>query len=48
MTGVFSKSVTLGNDEVNDVITILLSTSMFVGGFTGFVLDNIIPGKPVY
>lgn len=27
------------------VLTVLLSTAMFVGGFIGFVLDNTVPGK---
>lgn len=35
----------LGNETVNQIITVLLSTSMFVGGLIGFVLDNTIPGK---
>ncbi|XP_006815228.1 solute carrier family 23 member 1-like [Saccoglossus kowalevskii] len=33
-----------GNREVDQIITVLLSTSMFVGGFLGFVLDNTVPG----
>ncbi|OQR78006.1 solute carrier family 23 member 2-like [Tropilaelaps mercedesae] len=36
--------INLGNEAVTQVITILLSTSMFVGGFVGLVLDNTIPG----
>ena len=35
----------VGNAEFDNVLTVLLSTAMFVGGFTGFILDNIIPGK---
>ena len=34
-----------GNEEVDRVLTVLLSTAMFVGGFIGFVLDNTVPGK---
>lgn len=34
-----------GNDEVDRVLTVLLSTAMFVGGFIGFVLDNTVPGR---
>jgi hypothetical protein len=30
---------------VDQILSVLLSTSMFVGGVTGFVLDVTIPGK---
>lgn len=30
--------------ELDQVLQVLLTTSMFVGGFIGFVLDNTIPG----
>ena len=33
-----------GNDIMNQIIVVLLSVSMFVGGMTGFVLDNLLPG----
>uniref|UniRef100_A0A3Q3GS86 Solute carrier family 23 member 1-like n=1 Tax=Labrus bergylta TaxID=56723 RepID=A0A3Q3GS86_9LABR len=33
-----------GVKELDQVINILLSTHMFVGGFLGFFLDNTIPG----
>ena len=33
-----------GNEVVDSVFTVLLSTNMFVGGVIGFVLDNTIPG----
>ncbi|XP_071960185.1 solute carrier family 23 member 2-like [Antedon mediterranea] len=33
-----------GVEEIDQIITVLLSTSMFVGGLIGFVLDNTIPG----
>ncbi|KAF2359150.1 Xanthine/uracil/vitamin C permease [Trinorchestia longiramus] len=33
-----------GVPEVDQVLVVLLSTSMFVGGFLGFILDNTIPG----
>ena len=33
-----------GNDIVNQILGVLLSTSMFVGGLMGIVLDNTIPG----
>ncbi|XP_029414730.1 solute carrier family 23 member 1-like isoform X2 [Nannospalax galili] len=31
--------------QLDQVIQVLLTTSMFVGGFLGFVLDNTIPGS---
>jgi len=34
-----------GNETVDSVCVVLLSTSMFVGGFIGFVMDNVIPGE---
>ena len=30
---------------IDQIISVLLSTSMFVGGLVGFVLDNTIPGN---
>lgn len=38
----------VGNTEVDRVLTVLLSTAMFVGGFIGFVLDNTVPGTPAF
>lgn len=34
-----------GVKEVDQVLNILLTTNMFVGGFLGFFLDNTIPGR---
>lgn len=34
-----------GNDVANGVITVLLSTTILVGGVTGCLLDNFIPGE---
>ncbi|XP_033127375.1 solute carrier family 23 member 2-like [Anneissia japonica] len=39
-SGVINTGVT----EINQIIEVLLKTSMFVGGFIGFILDNTIPG----
>lgn len=36
--------VYLGSDIVDQLLSVLLGTSMFVGGLTGFTLDNTIPG----
>ena len=33
-----------GSEVFDQIATVLLSTSMFVGGLLGFVLDNTIPG----
>jgi len=33
--------------ELDQVLQVLLTTSMFVGGFFGFFLDNTIPGESV-
>lgn len=33
-----------GNSELDQVLTVLLSTAMFVGGMLGFILDNTVPG----
>lgn len=35
----------LGLVELDQVLQVLLTTSMFVGGFFGFILDNTIPGS---
>ena len=32
---------------MDQILTVLLSTSMFVGGLIGFVLDNTLPGMSV-
>lgn len=34
-----------GVKEVDQVLHVLFTTHMFVGGFLGFFLDNTIPGK---
>ncbi|KAM6954482.1 solute carrier family 23 member 1-like [Aplochiton taeniatus] len=36
--------ITTGVMELDQVVTVLLTTSMFVGGFIGFLFDNTIPG----
>ncbi|XP_062596493.1 solute carrier family 23 member 1-like isoform X2 [Saccostrea cucullata] len=37
--------INTGNAEADQVILVLLSTSMFVGGVVGFLLDNTVPGS---
>jgi len=34
-----------GSDSIDQIITILLSTGMFVAGLLGFIFDNTIPGN---
>lgn len=37
-------AIATGSEEVDQVLRVLLSTSMFVGGFVGIFLDNTVPG----
>ena len=39
------ESINTGVQALDQIIVVLLSTSMFVGGFIGFALDNTIPGE---
>ncbi|XP_052247369.1 solute carrier family 23 member 1-like isoform X1 [Dreissena polymorpha] len=39
-----NKAINTGSDVADQIISVLLGTSMFVGGMTGFILDNTIPG----
>ena len=43
MTPLFS-SLFEGVKELDQVIVVLFTTHMFIGGFFGFILDNTIPG----
>ena len=36
--------VLVGDDTVDEILTVLFSTSMFVGTLIGLILDNTIPG----
>jgi len=38
------KVIDTGSDTLDQVLFVILSTSMFVGGFLGCLLDNTIPG----
>ncbi|KAG7516755.1 solute carrier family 23 member 1 [Solea senegalensis] len=38
-------SIQTGVVELDQILTVLLSTEMFVGGFVAFCLDNTIPGS---
>ena len=37
--------VNTGSNEFNQIITVLLKTSMFLAGAIGCFLDNTVPGK---
>ena len=37
-------SLWTGVSELDQILTVLLTTEMFVGGFLAFALDNTIPG----
>lgn len=37
-------AIKTGSDVLDQVIVVLLETSMFVSGFLGFLLDNTVPG----
>ncbi|XP_076653662.1 solute carrier family 23 member 1 [Halictus rubicundus] len=41
-----SDVIQTGNDIADGVLTVLLSTTILVGGVIGCLLDNIIPGTP--
>jgi nucleobase transporter 1/2 len=41
-------AINTGSEFLDQLFTVLLSTSMFVGGMLGFVLDNTVPGKNNY
>ena len=40
------KSINTGSVTLDNVITVILSSSMFLAMSLGFVLDNSIPGTP--
>lgn len=39
-------AINTGVPEVDQILTVLLTTEMFVGGCLAFILDNTIPGSP--
>nr|XP_020764076.1 solute carrier family 23 member 1 [Odocoileus virginianus texanus] len=38
--------INTGIPEVDQILTVLLTTEMFVGGCLAFILDNTVPGSP--
>ncbi|XP_060065562.1 solute carrier family 23 member 2-like [Ylistrum balloti] len=38
-------AIQTGNSELDQVLNVLLGTAMFVGGFLGCLLDNLVPGS---
>jgi hypothetical protein len=45
MEGPGAGSIKTGSSMLDQIITVLLSTSMFVALLLGFILDNTIPGQ---
>lgn len=39
-----NNAINTGSDIVDQIFSVLLGTSMFVGGMVGFILDNTVPG----
>uniref|UniRef100_F6S5U1 Solute carrier family 23 member 1 n=1 Tax=Equus caballus TaxID=9796 RepID=F6S5U1_HORSE len=39
-------AINTGISEVDQILTVLLTTEMFVGGCLAFILDNTVPGSP--
>ncbi|XP_032192449.1 solute carrier family 23 member 1 isoform X2 [Mustela erminea] len=39
-------TINTGIPEVDQILTVLLTTEMFVGGCLAFILDNTVPGSP--
>ncbi|XP_073077869.1 solute carrier family 23 member 1 isoform X4 [Manis javanica] len=39
-------TINTGISEVDQILTVLLTTEMFVGGCLAFILDNTVPGSP--
>ena len=37
-------AIKTGSSEVDQILTVLLSTSMLIGGTLALILDNTIPG----
>ena len=44
LTYVLFNHQSAGSTVADQMLTVLLSTSMFVGGMSGFLLDNTMPG----
>ncbi|XP_048744998.2 solute carrier family 23 member 2-like isoform X1 [Ostrea edulis] len=38
-------SINTGSEDLDQVLEVLLTTAMFVGGLIGFILDNTVPGS---
>ena len=38
-------AIVTGSDILDSILTVLMSTSILVGGLIGCFLDNLIPGK---
>ena len=40
-----SEALKTGSEVVDQIIVVMLTTSMFIAGALGFILDNTIPGS---
>ncbi|EDO49567.1 predicted protein, partial [Nematostella vectensis] len=40
------EAIKTGSQGIDQIVTVLLKTSMAVGGITGLILDNALPGTP--
>ncbi|EDO33581.1 predicted protein [Nematostella vectensis] len=40
------ETIATGSQGIDQIVTVLLKTSMAVGGITGLILDNALPGTP--
>jgi len=40
----YPNAIDTGYETVDQVLTVLLSTTMFLSGIIGFILDNTVPG----
>ena len=42
----FPDLINTGSDIADQLLSVMLQTSMFISGVLGFFLDNTVPGKP--
>jgi len=41
---IYSKRIDAGSERMDQILSILFSTPMFIGGMLGCLLDNLLPG----
>ena len=42
----YPEHINTGNDDLDELIEVLMSTNMFITGFIAMVFDNLLPGTP--